>query len=271
MTNVGGSGGSNTDLSAPLFEVVMNTGVAPGAANACVDTSTNSIANYAISTTPANNIILVGMKMDASDPVMGGQYALSNNGAGTLTISVRVPAIPALFYTAETRTIEVDAFSVFNTAATLTAGADMDFGTVDVTSGALGASDYVTLGTNGALTDNGKFSVSGSGTAGSVTIGGVVNGESIDITCDNSATLTDGSGNSIQVTGINWAAEDGTNTLCYSTMISDGTYFAYASGSNDQVFFGGKLDGSTASGTLSGSFSTANAGGNDLAIVATRI
>lgn len=263
LRNTGGSGSGVLDMPAPVF-VIRHTG--SGTEAVCTGTANNIIFQQ-ISGTAANNQLLVGVTVDVSDPRFGGQYALANHPGGELVVRVR--EIFLLFgfipiVTGDMNTL-VDAVVSFQGILGIFAGADMDFGDIEIT-GAPGAGSTVSLGTNGTRQFAGNFSGTGSGTAGSVSFSGLSDGEMYEISCSQTATLTNASGTaSIDVTGLeithnNTPGSYGSATPCngLATPAISGNYSA-ALGTT--LLLGGVLDGATVSGTLTGTHSSSNPGG----------
>lgn len=181
---------------------------------------------------------------------------------GLAAIAVALP----MSVMAATTTIEATA--TFREAITLGNEVDMQFGQVDF-SGTPGSGDTVTMDVTGAMTSAGNFSAGTTGTAGSVEIVTGTDGLTVDVRCDATATLTDGSTGSIQVTGITVAAENnlaapatcnGTANTVLSFVLSN------SDNANDEVKLGGVLDGATAASFVGGSYSTANTGGDNIQV-----
>lgn len=206
-----------------------------------------------------------GTTMDATHVKIGGTYQLSNHAAGPLNIQARQGG------TTRTRTAN---FSVaFATLVGFASQVDMQFGALSFTPPVTG-SDTASLGTNGAISYGGSFtSQGGTVTPGSVLINNVQDGVTVEIYCDTTATLTKSgaSSSSIQVTGIEAAAEDargayGAGSACNGIAGAPATTMLYAAGSRDEFFLGGRLNGATAASFADGDYSTANAGGDDIQV-----
>lgn len=263
LRNTGGSGSGVLDMPATGF-VVRHTG--SGTEAACTGTA-NSVIFQQFSGVSANNQVLVGLTMDASDPRFGGQYTLANHPGGEVIVRVREIFLLFGFIPIVTGDINVlvDAVIAFQGILGIFAGADMDFGEIEIT-GAPGAGSTVSLGTNGTRQFAGIFSGTGSGTAGSVSFSGLSDGEMYEISCSQTATLTNASGTaSIDVTGLeithnNTPGSYGSATPCngLATPAISGNYSA-ALGTT--LLLGGVLDGATVSGTLTGTHSSSNPGG----------
>lgn len=166
--------------------------------------------------------------------------------------------------------ITVDASAVFNKDVAITATSDMDFGTIEF-NGTPGGGDFANMGTNGNIGYAGNFTGSGSGSPGGLTLAGVPNGTSLQVFCSQAATLSNGSGSSINLTDIEVAAEGsvgayGSGSGCNGIAGSAALTFSFTAGSTDEVFVGGRLNGGTISGSLDGSFSTANGGGTPIEV-----
>jgi hypothetical protein len=175
-----------------------------------------------------------------------------------LTSAIAV-AMPLAVATAATTNI--DAVAKFVEAITLGNEVDMDFGQIEF-SGAPGAGDTVTLTTAGGVTYAGVFDGGGAGTAGSVevTVGTV--GETVDVFCDNTATMTRTGGGSIGVDNIQ--VNVGAGAVACQGIGSAATTRVLAGG--DVFTFGGRINGATAAGFVAGDYSTANAGGDNIQI-----
>ena len=182
-----------------------------------------------------------------------------------LGLAVVAAALPMSVMAASTT---IDATATFRQAITLNNETAMDFGQVDF-SGTPAGGDTVTMSPDGSMVSAGNFSGAATGTAGSVDIATGTDGLIVDIRCDASAVLTDGAGASIQVTSISVAAGDdtatvsncaGTGSTAMSLTLDSGT------ANRNQVKLGGVLDGSTATSFVGGSYSTANAGGDTIAV-----
>ncbi len=169
-------------------------------------------------------------------------------------------------------TTSINATATFIAALTLS-GTNMQFAQVQYGATPT-AGSYVRLGTNGSATYGGTFSA-GSGTpvAGDVTVTAGTNGQTVEVRCDSSAIMTNGSGASITVNNIRAAAEN--STAAYTTGNCAGISGAAATtmvlnmGTLDSFKFGGQIDGGTAVAFASGSYSTANTGGDNLAVAVT--
>jgi len=176
-------------------------------------------------------------------------------------------ALPVAGYAATTN---IDAVAEFLTAITLGNEQNMDFATVEF-SAAPAAGSTASLGTDGNIAYAGVFSGLGTGTAGSVDITAGTNGQTVEVFCDQTATMTDGSGASIDVAGIEVVAEGGegaygTGSACNGTGGAAATNLVLNVGTLDTFVFGGQVDGSTAASFVAGSYSTGNAGGDDIQI-----
>lgn len=263
LRNTGGSGGGVQDMPATGF-VVRHTGT--GTEAACTGTANNVIFQQ-FSGNSANNQILVGMMMDASDPRFGGQYALANHAGGELIVRIREVFLLFGFIPIVTEDVNalVDAVISFQGILGIFAGSDMDFGEIEMT-GAPGAGTSVSLGTNGTRQFAGNFSGTGSGTAGSVSFSGLTDGEMYEISCSQTATLTNASGTaSIDVTGLeithnNTPGSYGSATPC-NGLATSAISGAYSAALGTTLLLGGVLDGATVSGTLTGTHSSGNPGG----------
>lgn len=167
-------------------------------------------------------------------------------------------------------TTNINATASFISAITLS-GTNMNFGTVSYAA-APGAGDTVSLGTNNAATFAGTFtSGGGTPTAGDVTVTAGSNGLTLEVRCDATATMTRTGGGQIGITGIEVRTEAatgayGTGSACNGIAGAAATTMVLNIGTLDSFKFGGRIDGSTAVAFVAGSYSTANAGGNDIEV-----
>lgn len=169
-------------------------------------------------------------------------------------------------------TTNINATAQFLSAITLS-GTNILFGQVQYAAAPTGA-DTVRMGTNGAVLYAGTFSA-GTGTpvAGDVTITAGTNGSTIEVRCDTNAIMTNGSGASITVNNMRAAAENATGAYaagnCAGIAGAAATTLVLTLGTLDSFKFGGQIDGATAVAFVSGSYSSANAGGDNLAVAVT--
>ncbi|MEC9291580.1 MAG: hypothetical protein VX730_04180 [Pseudomonadota bacterium] len=169
-------------------------------------------------------------------------------------------------------TTNIDALATFVAAVTLGNEVDMDFSSVAFSAAPTVAGDNVQLGTDGSIAYNGVFSVGISATpaAGEVEITAGSVGAVVDIECDTTATMGDGGGESINVINIEVATTPGafgTGTACagIGTPIAGGGYTLLGGGA-DVLYFGGQIDGASASGGFgAGTYSSAT-GGDDIQV-----
>lgn len=167
-------------------------------------------------------------------------------------------------------TTNINATASFISAITLS-GTNMNFGTITYAA-APGGGDTVSLGTNSAAIYAGTFTAGG-GTpaAGDVTVTAGTNGQTLEVRCDTSAVMTRTGGGSINVTNIEVRTEAatgafGTGSACAGIGGAAATTMVLNIGTLDSFKFGGRIDGSTAVAFVAGSYSTANAGGNDIEV-----
>lgn len=217
-----------------------------------------------------NGTIYVGVRMDATHVKIGGTYQLSNHASGPVNVAVRTTGGGATTYGPDTADFSVS----FTSRLSVTGSQDMDFSNISIST-VPAAGDYADLGTNGTVAFSGNFAVgpSPSPAAGNISIGNAENGVILEVYCDQTATLTRTGGGSIQATGIKVAREGTTGTyagagsLCNGIAGAAATTMTYNSTTGNQFFFGGRLDGSTASAFTVGDYSTGNAGGDSLSII----
>ena len=196
----------------------------------------------------------------------------SKNKKLLMLASAAVIALPVSVVSAASTNI--DAVAVFLNAITLTPVNDMDFAVVEFSAAPAGG-DTASLGTDGSIAYAGNFTGGGTGTAGQVNVATGSDGYVVEVFCDTTATMTEAGGQSIDVVGIEVMEEggvlgafgtanacNGIAGLAATTMTLD-----VSGGTADDFYFGGQVDGATASvGFVPGSYSTANAGGDDVAI-----
>lgn len=261
MGNVGGYCGTTPETLSPIY--ISLTPVAPGLGTACSGLGAGGI-NTTVSTTLPRTIY-VGADLNVASVCFGGLYKLSTGG-GKITFRYRQskggPPV--------TIDVTMDASAIFNAILTVTSSVDMDFGTIEF-SGAPGAGSTADIGTNGNMVYAGVFSGASTGTAGSVTVTGVNTGTPLQVFCDSSAVMTNGSGASINVTNIEVREEGatanfGSGSACNGLGGAAARNFTYTVTTTDTVFVGGRINGATAASFVAGSYSTANAGGNPIDI-----
>ncbi|MEZ0224941.1 MAG: hypothetical protein ACAH83_10330 [Alphaproteobacteria bacterium] len=209
-----------------------------------------------------NSTINLGATMDATNvKVAGATYRLSNNAGGNITVQVKQGGT--------TVTSTADFSVVFSSLVGFSSASNLNFGKVSFSTQP-GSSDHVDLGTDGSAVYAGIFGAQGGTLSpGQVTMNNIQNGVTVEVRCDAATTMTNGSGKSIQVTGLKVAAEGSTGSYSGAGVACAGanagspaTTMVFNTGTRDQFFIGGKLDGGTASASfLNGNYSTANAGG----------
>ncbi len=168
-------------------------------------------------------------------------------------------------------TTNIDALATFVAAVTLGNEVDMDFSSVAFSAAPTVAGDNVQLGSDDSITYNGVFSVGISATpaAGEVEVTAGSVGATVDVECDASAQMGDGGGETIDV--INIEVTDtpgafGTGNAC-GGIGAVAMSRVLAGGGADVLYFGGQIDGSTATGGFpgTGTFSSAT-GGDDIQV-----
>lgn len=182
-------------------------------------------------------------------------------------------AILALPAAAGAQSANVPSNANFTAGVTLGNEQDFDFGTINF-SGAPGAGDTVSLGTDGSqVFGGGNFSGSATGTPGRVDVTAGNNGQVVEVFCDQSATLSNAGGtSSIDVVNIKVAPENATGSYAAAGQPCNGVAGAPAHsftldlGVLDTFVFGGQIDAATVSGTLGGDYSTQNPGGDDIQV-----
>lgn len=158
----------------------------------------------------------------------------------------------------------IDATAVFLNAITLTP-TNMDFGTIEFSAAPGAPADVVTLATDGTLTGGGVFSpTAGTGTPGLVTIT-ATDTYTLEIECDATATLSNGAGADIQLDNINFVDTLGGAGTCAGINGTADDTMVFNGVTNNTLTFGGRLDGSTVTAFVAGSYSTAT-GGDDIQV-----
>lgn len=236
----------------------------------CLGMGTN-IATFNSSGTGTGTLTF-GTTLDATHVTIGGTYKLSNNAAGVLNLQIRGRNAAN---TTVTVTATADYSVLFASSLGITSTTDMALAKVIYASGSLSGADHVDLGTNGTAVYAGTFSA-GTGTkaAGQVTMNNVQNGVTIQVQCDTTVKMTNAAGtSSITINGIKVAAEGSTGTYAGAGAACNGsggaaaTTMVYTAGTADQFFFGGKLDGATATSFTSGSYDSRNPSGTSMTII----
>lgn len=177
-------------------------------------------------------------------------------------------ALPVTMATAAST--NVDATALFRAAISLTPTA-MDFSNVDYSAAPAVAGDNVQLGTDSSAAYNGVFSAGTGATpaAGTVAVTTGSAGLAVDVSCDATATMGDGGGNTIGVTSIEVIDADnatayGGGNACAGIGV---TAMSYTLGSGTDTFnFGGQIDGSTVGGVFSGGAYSTATGGDDIQV-----
>lgn len=138
----------------------------------------------------------------------------------------------------------------------------LDFDTIEGIAG----TGTIDLGANGAIAYGAGYAGAGIGVGLAFTVNGT-NGCKVSFECDASATMTDGSGNSVTVTNLEigkTASAFGALTACQGL----GTKVLTAQNIDKTYYMGGSVDG-TGGIPAGGSYSTSNAGGNRITITVT--
>ncbi|MFH1158503.1 MAG: DUF4402 domain-containing protein [Pseudomonadota bacterium] len=179
--------------------------------------------------------------------------------ATAMAVSLPVTAVVAA-------TTNFDALASFASALTLDTEVPMDFANWYY-GHAPGAGDTIALGTDASVTPSANFSTNGGvPVAGSVSVHGVA-AFPIEVTCSATATLAEAGGGTIdaveiEVTDTAGGAAFGTGDACDPV-----TPVVYNLVAGEAVLkFGGKLDGATAAGFVTGAYSTATLGGSDIQV-----
>lgn len=141
----------------------------------------------------------------------------------------------------------------------------IEFSTIYFTSTASGNID---IGANSSISYGSGYSGGGSGTAGVIPISGGKVGDFIDITCSSMATLSDdintmpiSSTEIVMGSGVAF----GSGTSCAGIGNSPLTHQMSSTSSNNIIYMGARIDGSTAPAEA-GTYNTINSGGVSLII-----
>jgi hypothetical protein len=267
LTDNTASNGSTT-LSMTEFRFVVGTSVlGPGLGTKCNGLGGNALSYNFVANNAAANTIHFGGAMDVTHPKFAGTYTLSSNAGGKITFQIKKGAT--------TVSATADVSASFASQAAITSTTNMDYGKIMYTT-PVNSSSHADIGTDGGLVFAGNFSSatgSTTGTAGQVTISNVQNGVTLEVYCDSTATLTNGAGASIKVTGLKVSPEGSTGPYASTGSACNGsggtlaTTMVYNGTTGDQFFFGGKLDGGTATNFTGGNYSTSNSGGASAQVV----
>lgn len=142
---------------------------------------------------------------------------------------------------------------------------NIGFGTIYFTSTASG---NISMGTNSSISYGSGYSGSGSGTAGAAPISGGKTGDFVDITCSSTAILSDGT-NTMSITfaeiAMDLGVAFGSGTTCAGIGNSPLTHQMSATLSDNIIYMGAQIDGSTAP-TEAGAYNTTNSGGTPFII-----
>ena len=267
ITNSGGGSGGTANRNMTAFSV-SGAGKSNLASTPCLGIGT--LAGSFTVNGASGATLNLGATMDATHVLVNGSaYQLSNNAAGP--VNVKVTDTTAGLSSQTTANFSVTFAGVIGFPSVT----NLSFGKLAFTTQPTSA-DHVDLGTNGTAVYAGTFTAQG-GTlnAGQVTMNNVQNGVVVEVRCDTATTMTGPSSKTIQVTGLKVAAEGSTGPYASagaacagSGAASPATTMVYNSGSADQFFFGGKLDGGTASsGFINGSYATTSGGYANVNIV----
>jgi hypothetical protein len=274
IKNVGGSSYGATTLSIAKAYVSNTAGVVgPGLGNACNNIGGGNSMVHTYTGVAANDRIYLDTQINATHVKVGGTYSANNNGTLFSVKATCKTSGPNQCTVASGITATTDVIIDFLTSLGISSTTNMNFGKSAFT-GTPGAGDYIALGTNNTAVAAGNFSLQGGTlTSGQVTISNAENPVVIQVQCDNSIHLTNAANtHSINVTGVVVAKEGSTGTYaagnaCNGSGGAVATTLTYTSGTQDQFFFGGKLDGSTASGLANETYSSTNPGGTSMTVV----
>jgi len=163
---------------------------------------------------------------------------------------------------------DVDASVQMRAAITLSKTKDMDFGIIDYNPSHSG---LIQLATNDTVTLSGASGlVLGGGTpaAGDITIGG--DGQSIvEISCETSGTLSDGTANNLNLQSIEYAIDTGVAFGAGTACAGLGTspfLVDLVSNPAPRILLGGEIDVSGDAIAVSSLYSTTNAGGDPVTV-----
>ncbi len=265
ITNAGGCCGT-TDRNITAYSVKAVGGTTLGPA-ACAGIGTKVGTFKATNTGAGDGTVTLGATMDATHVKIGGTYTLAASAPGKVNVKVIDETTPQTF------NATADLSAVFTSLVGFSSTGTMDFKKVGF-SGVPGAGDHVDLGTDGTVASAGNFQGNAGTVAGQVTINNVQNGVTVQVQCDTTIHLTNAANtHSINVTGLKAAAEGSTGTYAGAGSACNGsggavaTTMVYTAGTADQFFFGGKLDGGTASGLAGEVYSSTNPGGTSATVI----
>lgn len=176
--------------------------------------------------------------------------------------------VVALPVTVNAVTTQIDVAASFRQAIAV-AATDMDFTSsgTDIQYTTMGAGDTAQMGSDGNIVYGGTLSGPATGTPGVVSITSGTDGETVQVTCDATATLGNGAGESIGVNiRVDAEGAEGTyaaSNACNGVAGAAATSLTLTAGGTDSFVFAGEIDGSTASaGFVGGAYSTTTGGTN---------
>ena len=138
------------------------------------------------------------------------------------------------------------------------------FGQVEV---AAGASGNISLGTDASIMYGAGYSGAGTGTAGGFTLSGDA-GFPVEISCQNTATLTNSFGGTLPISGVEVVANtEGTGGFgfgapCQGTGTTAKIFTLRTDSAENRFSYGVRIDGTGGVPGGGGSFSTSNPGGS---------
>ncbi len=187
------------------------------------------------------------------------------NSKKILALTAVAMVLPAAVHAASTT---IDATADFRAAITLGNEVDMQFGTIETSGVPTGST--ATIGTDGSLSFAGNWTGAATGTAGSVDITAGSAGQTVEVRCDATGTLSDGTDTvdliNVEIIDVDNAGATGAGNACVGSGGASVMTYVLGSGT-DTLALGGQLDGGTATdAAIAGSYSTANAGGTAVTV-----
>ena len=165
----------------------------------------------------------------------------------------------------------------FLSSVGFTSTVDMAFGAAVYSALPTTSSDFIKMGTNGTPSYGGVFSAApstGTLTAGQATMNNVQDGVTIQVPCNASAVMakSGASGSKITVSGIEVQKQGrtgayGTGSACNGSAGTVATTMLFNSATANNFYFGGMINGSTATSFADGDYSSANSGGTNFNVV----
>lgn len=261
ITNSGGSQGTSP-LNVTQY-TISTTGGSSNLTNVTCKGLGTSIGNF--QTSSGDITVNIGAVINATNVDIGGTYTSGS-------VNIEIVESGGSTYLAS---VLPDFTVVFTSLLGIASTTNIAFGEATFSGTPTSSSDFVKLGTNSAATYGGVFTAGGSTVpaAGTVVINNVQNGTTVQVQCDASAVMTNGASAKITVDGVKVAAEGSTGSYTSAGSACNGnagavaTTMTYNSSTANTFYFGGMIDGSTATSFAAGAYSSANSGGTPMTVV----